>query len=169
MHQTKVTGYTTPCFRCHSTWFLFPFFTMCEQKYQSIRSTLLHCKFDILLHMHMYKRLVWLKRLKSYWIRHTALKMMICCNHWSTTWKIHTVTKGVVHPFSSKARFAKNKEFCIERWNHKFNHLLGSSHPTAWKLIKILKKEQNLNDLKSRAGVEHPVSRKRRVKRRRRL
>jgi hypothetical protein len=51
----------------------------------------------------------------------------------------------------------------VEGWHRGFNQLLGSSHPTIWKFIDDLKKEQSLNEMKIEqyiAGQHPPVSRK---------
>ena len=36
----------------------------------------------------------------------------------------------------------------VEGWHRSFSHLLGACHPTIWKFIDSLKKEQSLNEMK---------------------
>ena len=36
----------------------------------------------------------------------------------------------------------------VEGWHHGFSQLLGAYHPTIWKFINGLKKEQSLNEIK---------------------
>lgn len=51
----------------------------------------------------------------------------------------------------------------VEGWHRGFSQLLGSCHPTIWKFIDDLKKEQNLNEIKIEqyiAGQYPPISRK---------
>jgi hypothetical protein len=36
----------------------------------------------------------------------------------------------------------------VEGWHYGFNQLLGAHHPTIWKFINGLQKEQSLNELK---------------------
>ena len=36
----------------------------------------------------------------------------------------------------------------VEGWHRGFSHLLGSHHPTVWKFISGLQKEQSLNELR---------------------
>lgn len=37
---------------------------------------------------------------------------------------------------------------CVESWHNSFNKLLGSCHPTVWKIIDAFKKEQTLTEIK---------------------
>ncbi|XP_035231949.1 uncharacterized protein LOC118203773 [Stegodyphus dumicola] len=51
----------------------------------------------------------------------------------------------------------------VEGWHRRFNELMNGCHPTIWKFIDCLKKEQNLNSIKIEqyiAGHHPPVSRK---------
>lgn len=52
----------------------------------------------------------------------------------------------------------------LEGWHHGFHHMLGGDHPTVWRLIDGLKKQQSLNELRItqyQSGQAPPPSRKR--------
>jgi hypothetical protein len=51
----------------------------------------------------------------------------------------------------------------VEGWHNAFSSLLSAGHPTIWKFINIIQKEQSLNELKVNqylAGVSPPMGRK---------
>jgi hypothetical protein len=51
----------------------------------------------------------------------------------------------------------------VEGWHRSFSSLLGASHPTIWRLIDIIKKEQGLTEIKINqliAGQEQVAKKK---------
>jgi len=55
----------------------------------------------------------------------------------------------------------------VEGWHRAFSSLLGASHPTTWRLIDVIKKEQGLTEMKINqliAGQEQVAKKKKYTK-----
>ena len=53
----------------------------------------------------------------------------------------------------------------VEGWHRGFNNLLSSCHPTIWKFIEAIQKEQSLNDMKINQYIAGKIEPSRKRKR----
>ncbi|KAL4131205.1 hypothetical protein QTP88_008546 [Uroleucon formosanum] len=53
----------------------------------------------------------------------------------------------------------------VKRWHKGFNNLLSSCHPTIWKFIEAIQKEQSLNDMKINQSIAGTIEPSRKQKR----